>query len=103
METRNSVKIDVHFNSEQLNRIERKLDNIMAAIDDLTAEVANNTTVEKSALALIQGFAAQLAAAGTDPAKLAALQATLKSNDDELAAAVAANTPTSTTTAPPSV
>lgn len=65
----------------------------MAAIDDLTAEVTRNTTVEASALVLIQGFAAQLAAAGTDPAKLAALQATLKQNDDDLAAAVAANTP----------
>lgn len=86
--------------SEQLNRIERKLDQllsgenrIMADLTGLTAEVARNTTVEGSALALIQGFAAQLAAAGTDPVKLQALQDTLKANDDSLAAAVAANTP----------
>jgi hypothetical protein len=83
-----------------LARIENKLDvailqekTNMAAIDDLTAEVTRNTTVEGSALALIQGFAAQLAAAGTDPVKLQALQTTLKANDDQLAAAVAANTP----------
>ena len=63
------------------------------ALDDLTASVARETTVEKSALALITGFSAQLAAAGTDPVKLAALKATLDSNDDELAAAVAQNTP----------
>ena len=69
----------------------------MAAIDDLTTEVANNTTVEKSALALIQGFAAQLAAAGTDPAKLQALRDTLAANDAELAAAVTANTPAAPT------
>lgn len=65
----------------------------MAAIDDLTAQVAENTTVEGSAITLIQGIAAQLAAAGTDPAKLAALQTQLKASGDALAAAVAANTP----------
>ena len=70
-----------------------KVDKIMAAIDDLTAEVTRDTTVIGSAVTLINGFAAQLAAAGTDPAKLAALQATLKTNVDDLAAAVAANTP----------
>ncbi len=70
---------------------------LMADILSLTAEVERNTTVEKSALALIQGFAAQLAAAGTDPVKLQALQDTLKTNDDELAAAVVANTPAAPT------
>jgi hypothetical protein len=65
----------------------------MAAIDDLAAKVARNTSVTGSALALIQGFAAQLAAAGTDPTKLKALGDTLTANDDALAAAVAANTP----------
>lgn len=78
----------------------------MAALDDqitaLTAQVSKNTDVEKSALALIQGFAAQLAtavaaaaAAGATPTQLSALNAlgsTIKANDDELAAAVAANT-----------
>lgn len=62
------------------------------ALDDLTASVARNTTVTGSALALIQGFAAQLAAAGTDPAKLAALQKSLDDSDQALADAVAANT-----------
>ncbi len=62
-------------------------------LDDLTAEVTRNTSVEKSALALIQGLAAKLAAAGTDPVKLAQLRASLVANDNELSAAVAANTP----------
>jgi len=79
--------------NQQLTNIEGKVDQIMADLTALTAEVERNTTVEKSALALIQGFAAQLAAAGTDPVKLQALQDQLKNNDDELAAAVAANTP----------
>ncbi len=84
----------------------------MAAIDDaiatLTAQVAANTDVEKSALALINGFSARLdaaiaaaTAAGATPAQLKALadlSTTVKSSDDELAAAVAANTPA----APPS-
>ena len=79
----------------------------MAALDDkiaaLTAEVANNTSVEKSAAALINGFAKQLAdavaaaqAAGATPAQLQSLtdlSTSLAANDSDLAAAVAANTP----------
>ncbi len=62
-------------------------------LDDLTAEVAAVTTVEQSAIALINGIAAQLAAAGTDPAKLSALTASLTASSTALAAAIAANTP----------
>ncbi len=65
----------------------------MADLTGLTAEVTRNTSVEQSALTLIQGLAAQLAAAGTDPVALKALQDQLTQNDDALAAAVAANTP----------
>jgi hypothetical protein len=89
------------------DRSERKLDlivNLLRAViaqgekmskefDDLTAEVAAETTVEASAITLIQGFAAQLAAAGTDPVKLKALTASIKTSSDALAAAVVANTP----------
>ncbi len=66
---------------------------IMSALDDLTAQVAASTTVESSAVLLIKGIAAQIAAAGTNPTSLQALQASLKSSADALAAAVAANTP----------
>ena len=65
----------------------------MAILDDLTAQVAQNASVEGSAVQLIQNIAAQLAAAGTDPAKLQDLQNQLKTSSDALAAAVAANTP----------
>ncbi len=65
----------------------------MAVLDDLTAQVAKNTTVEESAVTLIKGLAAQLAAAGTDPAKLAALQQQLQTSGTDLAAAITANTP----------
>lgn len=61
--------------------------------DDLEAEVTRSTTVQKSAVTLINGFADRLAAAGTDPAKLLALTNDLRNNATDLAAAVAANTP----------
>jgi hypothetical protein len=83
---------DVQQIKFSLKRLEGKA-NIMAL--DLTAlqtEVANNTTVEASAITLIQGFATALQAAGTDPVALAALVTTLQTNDAGLAAAVAANT-----------
>lgn len=64
------------------------------SFDSLTAQVAANTSVVGSAITLINGFAAQLAAAGTDPVKLQALQDSLNSSDTALAAAVAANTST---------
>ena len=65
----------------------------MADLTALTAQVANNTTVEASAVTLIQGLAAQIGAAGTDPVALQALQDQLNTSATALAAAVAANTP----------
>jgi hypothetical protein len=61
--------------------------------DDLVAQITANDNAEDSALLLINGFAARLAAAGTDPVKLTALKNDLKSHADALAQAVVANTP----------
>lgn len=66
----------------------------MASLDALTSQVEANTTVIESALTLIQGLHDALVAAGTDPVKLAELVDQLKNEDEKLAAAVAANTPT---------
>ncbi len=91
-----------------LHHIKNTQETFMAALDDkiaaLQAEVANNTTVEKSALALIQGFGAQLKAAvdaalaaGATDAQLASLtnlQTTIAANDAELANAVQQGTGT---------
>ena len=66
---------------------------IMATLDALAAQVAANKTVIDSAIVLINGIAARIAAAGADPAALAALVDDLKASDSALAAAVAANTP----------
>lgn len=61
-------------------------------LDDLTAQVAANTSIEESAITLIKGLHDQIVAAGTDPAKLAALTASLKVEADKLAEAISANT-----------
>lgn len=61
--------------------------------DDLTTQVTSNTNAIQSAITLINGIADRITAAGVDPAKLAALTAELKAKDDELSAAVVANTP----------
>ena len=98
------MKVDVflhlHHDDPKLDQILTELRKLVQqgevmsqAMDDLEAQVAANADVVSSAVTLIQGIAAQLAAAGTDPAKLKALQDSLKSSDDALAAAVAANTP----------
>lgn len=59
----------------------------------LTDAVARNKTVADSAIALIQGLAAQIEANKNDPAALQALADSLNAEDDSLAAAVTANTP----------
>lgn len=69
---------------------------IMAGeLDALKAAVTRDTEVESSAVALLQGLKAALdaAIASNDPAALTALSASLGKSTDDLAAAVAANTP----------
>ncbi len=103
---------EVHFKPDhevlrRLGDIENKVglmlnqqEIIMSALDDLTAAVAKEDTVIDSAIALINGIPALIAAAGTDPTKLAALQADITAKSDALAAAVTANTPTAATPSP---
>lgn len=65
---------------------------IMDDLTALTTQVATNTSVEQSALTLITGLAAKLAASANDPAAIAALAQQLNASGVALAAAVAANT-----------
>ena len=85
-----------HF-EDQLNRILdliNKLETKMAtALEDLTAQVTQTNTVIDSAIILIQGIKAALDAAGTNPAALKALSASLDTSEQALAAAIVANTP----------
>src|SRR5258706_10600020 len=104
---------EVHFKPDpevlrRLGRIEDKVDlvlnqqeTIMSTLDDLQAAVAAEDTVIDSAITLINGIPALIAAAGVDPAKLAALSADITAKSGALAAAVTANTSASTT--PPAV
>ncbi len=85
---------------EQLDRIEYQLARLqatenheMAALDQITADVAANTDATNSAIALLTALHDELVAAGTDPAALAALATNLEANTTALAAAVTANTP----------
>lgn len=81
----------------QNNLILERMETIMSALDDLQAAVAAEDTVIDSAITLIQGIPALIAAAGTDPAKLQALSADITAKSTALAAAVAANTPVAPT------
>lgn len=103
-----TLRIDVHhfFEWDAMRRVEHKLDTVLAVLtrieqeqftmskelDDLTVQVQANTDLEQSAITLIEGLAAQIAASATDPIKVAALSAQLKASSVALAAAITANT-----------
>lgn len=70
-----------------------KENQIMSDLTQLTADVAADTSVDQSAIVLLQGLKAALDSAGTDPVALAALSTQLEANAVALAAAVTANTP----------
>lgn len=76
----------------------------MALLDGIRDAVAANTSVDQSAILLLQDLTARIAALadqvanGTvDPAEVAALAAELQARNAELAAAVVANTPAAPT------
>jgi hypothetical protein len=74
-------------------------DDLKAKIDDLTTKVQAESTVTASAITLLNGLSAEIAAlknSTTDPATLAAIDAlasSVSSQTSDLAAAVTANTP----------
>lgn len=91
---------DVHIQGTDVNELKAllqsfnvKIDKMANELENLTKEVEETNTVVDSAITLLQGLKTALDAAGTDPAKLAALSASLDSKQTELAAAIAANTP----------
>ena len=78
-----------------LKTIQTQESKIMPALDDLQAQVAQNTNLEQSAVTLIQGIAKQLADAveNNDSAALTALAGQLNTSAAALGAAISANTP----------
>jgi hypothetical protein len=79
---------------DRLRNIEEGIIILMATIDELKVDVEAQTEVINSAVVLLNGLSAQLAAAiaSNDPAKVQAVKDELDANTAALAAAVAANT-----------
>lgn len=67
----------------------QRINSMAKEMDDLVREVAETRAGVDSAVTLIQGLRQQLADAGTDPAKLAELAASLDAAQTQLAQAVA--------------
>ena len=91
----------------ELLEVNRKLDliinfltnmekHIMADLTTLTTAVTNQTSVNQSAITLLNGLSAALTVAGTDPVALATLATQINSNASALSAAITANTPVTT-------
>lgn len=89
--------VDIHqSNTQLLNAINGKVDQIMATIQELADDVAAQATIVDSVLTLVQGLSQQLADAianGADPAALQAIKDQLDANTQRLADAVSENTP----------
>jgi hypothetical protein len=75
-----------------LRQVLRKEKIMSAELDALSAQVQANEDLEASAIQLIEGIAAQLAAAKEDPAKIQTLSDSLKASASSLSAAIVANT-----------
>src|SRR6478672_9844739 len=75
----------------QLARLEQGAIAMAGELDTLTTKVQETTTIEQSAIELITGLSAQIAALKNDPVQLQALADQLSAKSAELAAAVAAN------------
>jgi hypothetical protein len=67
---------------------------IMATLDEIVADVADESTVDDSIITLLTNISQQLKDAGNDPAKLQAVKDAIDANKAKIAAAVVANTPT---------
>jgi len=76
-----------------LKTIQQQEKILVTDLATLTAQVQANTEIEASAITLIKGIAAQLAAAKSDPVAIQALADQLHASAANLAAAISANTP----------
>lgn len=73
---------------------------IMSLLDDIQADVVDESTVIDSVVTLLGNISQQLKDAGTDPVKLQAIKDGIDANKAKLAAAVVANTPAATPPTP---
>ena len=72
--------------------IEKGFNTVSPELSTLKAQVDKNTSIEESAVTLIQGMAAQMQAAKEDPAAIQALADELNASASDLSAAIQANT-----------
>jgi len=77
----------------KLDRIIALQETMMAKIDDILADVQAESTLDDSIITLLTNIAQQLKDAGTDPAKLQAVQDAIDANKAKISAAITANTP----------
>jgi chromosome segregation ATPase len=91
----NQIQNSLQVQKVSLTTLQTQESKIMAALDDLTAQVTQNTSLEQSAITLIQGIAKQLqdAVTNNDSSALAALAQQLNTSAAALGAAITANTP----------
>lgn len=77
-----------------INRLTKKVEKIMATMQELRDSVRRNTEVDESVVTLIQGISQQLkdAQASNDPAAIDEVITQLDANTKRMADAVAANT-----------
>ena len=101
------VHIDVHLKEEGRELVNQKLDAILQLLqeskqweidmsiqmDSLAVAVTNNTALDDSIIALLNGIAGQIVDAAGDKAKALELAAELNAKSDALALAIQANTP----------
>jgi TolA-binding protein len=80
-----SIALQLHTN--------RRLKKMEEAVARLTASVSALTTVDQSAITLINGLSQQIRDLSADPAALNALADQLDAQASDLSAAVTANTP----------
>lgn len=80
-------------NEELLGAILKGIKDMATDLTELQGAVEENTSIDQSAITLIEGLADQIESLQTDPAALAALASQLRASSVAMAAAVAANTP----------
>lgn len=71
----------------------QEISKMAGELEAVEAEVARNTTVDGSILALVNGLAAQIASMKNDPVRLQALADSLRRDNDAIVAKVREHTP----------
>jgi chromosome segregation ATPase len=92
------LKAQLNTIQAHIQLLQRGETTMAADLSTLQNQVTKNTSVIDGAVQLINGLAAQIAAAKNDPVAIQAIVDQMNAKDDELAQAVTANTPAQATT-----